>query len=143
MARTVDHLAGGRVILGLGSGWFARDYSEYGYDFGTRDLGSTTWKLRWPRVEARLGVLNPPAAHPIRILIGGGGEKVTLRLVAEHADLWNTFPPHDDWAQKNAVLDEWCCRVGRDPPRSSGRSCCPLRPIVRRSSGGPRRVPTT
>jgi alkanesulfonate monooxygenase SsuD/methylene tetrahydromethanopterin reductase-like flavin-dependent oxidoreductase (luciferase family) len=49
------------------------------------------------------------------ILIGGGGERVTLRLVAEHADAWNSFGPAASFRHKNQVLDEWCADVGRDP----------------------------
>ena len=63
----------------------------------------------------RLDQLDPPPPGHLPILIGGSGEKVTLRLVAEHADAWNTFGPPENFAAKNRVLDEWCERVGRKP----------------------------
>jgi probable F420-dependent oxidoreductase len=112
---TLDHLSGGRAILGIGAGWFQRDYDEYGYVFGDapgrlRELGRAL-----PRIKERLANVVPPPVGKIPIMIGGGGEKVTLRLTAQHADMWNSFPPVESWRRKNEILDEWCAKVGRDP----------------------------
>jgi probable F420-dependent oxidoreductase len=115
MARTIDHISGGRFMLGIGSGWFQKDYDEYGYEFGTaggrlRDLDRAlrVIKARWEK-------LNPPPLRRIPILIGGGGEKVTLRIVAQHADVWHTFGDPGSLARKSRILDDWCAEVGRDP----------------------------
>jgi probable F420-dependent oxidoreductase len=115
MARTADHVSGGRMYLGIGAGWFERDYTEYGYEFGTaigrlRKLGADL-----PRLKARLAALDPAPIGKLPILIGGSGEKVTLKLTAEYADAWNTFGPPDNFAHKNSVLDDWCVEIGRDP----------------------------
>ena len=116
MANTVDHISGGRLILGIGSGWYEKDYLDFGYAFGTvgsrlRDLGEAL-----PIIKKRMGMELPqPVRGKIPIMIGGGGEKVTLRLTAMHADMWNGFGPPEDWARKNRVLDDWCESVGRDP----------------------------
>jgi probable F420-dependent oxidoreductase len=115
MARTVDHVSGGRVVLGLGSGWNEKDFHDYGYELGTdgsrlRDLAAAL-----PRVRSRLGRLNPPPVRPMPILLGGGGEKRTLRLVAEHADIWHAFHDPDTLAHKLSVLKGHCADVGRDP----------------------------
>lgn len=117
MARTVDHISGGRVILGMGAGWFRRDYDEYGYEFGTagsrlRDLGTS---LRV--IESRLDALNPAPVRRPPIVVGGTGEKVTLRLVAKHAQGWHAmFPDRAEQLEpKVAALRHWCAEEGRDP----------------------------
>jgi probable F420-dependent oxidoreductase len=123
MARTVDHIAGGRVIFGIGSGWFQRDYDEYGYDFGTAGGRLRQLDAAMPRIKSRWEKLNPPATRKIPVLIGGGGEKVTLRITAEHADIWHGFGSPETIAHKNRVLDEWCDKLDRDPgsiERSAG-----------------------
>lgn len=117
MARTIDHISGGRFILGLGSGWFRRDYEEYGYEFGNkgsrlRDLGRNL-----PEIERRLSLLNPPPVRDLPILIAGTGEMITLRLVARHANSWHAkFPEYPaELVPKVEALRRWCDSEGRDP----------------------------
>ena len=114
--RTIDHISGGRAILGIGAGWFQRDFDEYGYDFGTVGTRLTALEEALPRIERRLGRLNPPPLRDrIPILIGGGGVKRTLKLVARHADIWHAFGSVDVFREKSAILDEHCAAEGRDP----------------------------
>jgi len=130
---TIDHLAGGRVTLGLGAGWHQGEYDAYGIPFpaagvrlrqleeaiqcvrGLLTDDVTTFegehfRLQDARCEPK------PVQDRLPIWIGGGGEKVTLRIAARHADGWNVpFIPPDDYAHKVGVLDAHCEREGRDP----------------------------
>ena len=115
MARTVDHIADGRLILGIGSGWKQRDYDEYGYEFGTAGSRLDDLAAAMPRIESRLAKLNPAPVRDIPVLIGGGGEKKTLRMVAEHAQIWHSFSDRDSYPRKADILAQHCADVGRDP----------------------------
>jgi probable F420-dependent oxidoreductase len=115
MARTVDHMSDGRLIFGVGSGWFRKDYDEYGYEFGTAGGRLDDLADALPRIEARWGKLNPAPTRRIPVLIGGGGERKTLRLVARHADIWHSFSDAQTLQHKGGVLERHCADIGRDP----------------------------
>ena len=117
IARTVDHVSGGRVIMGLGAGWFGRDYERYGYEFGTfgsriRALGRAV-----PEIVERLASLNPPPMRRMPILIAGVGKQLTIPIVARHADAWHaSFPDRpEQLVPVVARLREECEAIGRDP----------------------------
>ena len=115
MAKTVDHISSGRLILGIGAGWFQRDYREYGYYYGADRERLQALEQTLRLVKERWTVELPPPMRKIPILIGGEGEKVTLRLTAQYADMWNGGAAPERYRHKCAVLDEWCAKVGRDP----------------------------
>ena len=145
MARTVDHICDGRLILGIGSGWKQKDYDEYGYEFGTAGSRLDDLAAGLPRIKSRLAKLNPAPTRDIPILIGGQGERKTLRLVAEHGDMWHGFVDRNTYPRKAEVLAEHCAAVGRDPKtieRSAGvqaqrrRRCAAGRGRRARGAGG-------
>ena len=114
MARTIDHISGGRFIFGTGAGWFEKDYDEYGYPFGTAGSRLDALAADLPRIEARWARLNPPPLRKIPVLIGGGGERKTLRLVARHADIWHSFSDLPTLTRKLGILAEHCAAESRD-----------------------------
>lgn len=132
-ATTLDHLSGGRFVLGLGAGWHEWEARAYGYDFpdiGTRlDMleeavqiirglltqERTTFSGRHFRVE-NASNLPAPVQERLPIWIGGLGEKRTLRLVARYADGWNAaYVSAEKFAHLGSVLDRWCEVEDRDP----------------------------
>lgn len=132
MASTVDVLSHGRLTFGIGSGWYEPDYVGYGYEFGTagdrlRRLGEAVQIIRslWTEDETTFegryyqvrGAVNQPKGVQtphIPLMIAGGGEKVTLRLVAQYADACNVLESPEGLAYKYAVLKKHCEEVGRD-----------------------------
>jgi probable F420-dependent oxidoreductase len=117
MARTIDRISGGRFVLGLGAGWKQRDYDEYGYEFGSRASRLAALEIAIPEMQRRLAVLNPPPVRRLPILIGGVGERRTLRLVARFADGWHAMFPDrpEELEPKVAALRRWCAEIDRDP----------------------------
>jgi probable F420-dependent oxidoreductase len=113
MARTVDHISGGRLILGVGAGWYEKDYTTYGYDFGTVKSRMDLFDESLARIENRLGQLLPPPVRKIPILIGGSGEKRTIPNVARYADLWHTFLPIEQFRRASALVGELAVQNGR------------------------------
>ncbi|HEY4190476.1 MAG TPA: LLM class F420-dependent oxidoreductase [Candidatus Limnocylindrales bacterium] len=117
IARTVDQVSGGRVILGLGAGWQRRDYDAYGYEFGTMGQRIASLGRAIPDIQQRLTELNPPPLRRMPILIAGTGERKTLRLVAQYADGWHAaFPERpEELVPAVEALKGWCAEIGRDP----------------------------
>ena len=115
MARTLDHVSGGRLVLGVGAGFREAEYAEYGLPFGTPAERVRQLEDGLARIERRLGLLSPPPTRKIPVLIAGGGERKMLAVVARYADIWNTFAEGEDYARKSRILDEHCARTGRDP----------------------------
>lgn len=115
MARTIDHISGGRFVLGLGAGFKQRDYDEYGFAFGTAASRAADLADGLVRIRRRLDRLVPPPVRPIPVLVGGSGEGRTLPIVAEHADIWHSFLEGDAFVHASGVLDDRCRSIGRDP----------------------------
>ena len=132
MAATLDHITDGRVVLGIGSGWQENEHQQYGIPFYTvaERLGrleeacqiiqslftqeKTTFTGKYYQLDA--ASLEPkPVQQPLPLLIGGGGEKVTLKITAQYANEWNVWGDVSKLRAKMAILDRHCEAVDRDP----------------------------
>jgi F420-dependent oxidoreductase-like protein len=132
MATTLDHVSGGRMILGIGGGWFEREHDAFGFDFGAGfgerldrlgeavplirrllDGETVTHEGRFYRFAD--AVCAPRPVQPrLPILVGGSGPKKTLPLVARYADMWNAYGTPDELATSDTILRAACEAAGRD-----------------------------
>jgi len=154
MAATLDHISGGRLILGLGGGWFGREHEALGLDFGS-GFGE-----RLDRLEEAVGIIErllagervtfdgrfyhladafcepPPLQARLPILIGGSGREKTLRTTARHADLWNGYGTPARIAETSEVLRERCAEIGR--PYESIRRTVMTELVIRETAASAR-----
>lgn len=132
MVATLDNLSGGRVVLGIGSGWQQNEHEAYGIEYGTAvsrlkmldeacqifkglfnndyfDFDGEFYQLTNAPLEPK------PMQEKLPLMVGGGGEKLTLRIAAKYADEWNVWGDVDTLIHKMRILDQHCEAVGRDP----------------------------
>ena len=131
---TIDHISDGRAIMGIGGAWFGGEHQAFGIDFGTGfgqrldwlaeavaaarvllDGGEVVSPVGGRYAFDHLRIAPPPIQPRLPIMIGGGGERKTLRTVAEYADIWNAFGTPATLVHKDEVLRAHCVDVGRDP----------------------------
>jgi alkanesulfonate monooxygenase SsuD/methylene tetrahydromethanopterin reductase-like flavin-dependent oxidoreductase (luciferase family) len=133
MVTQLDHMTHGRAVLGIGGAWFEREHRAYGIEFGRSPGERLGWldeavpliramllgeegTARGPRYQARAVTNDPPPIQArVPILIGGSGERKTLRIVAQYADMWEVGGDPDFARHKDEVLRSWCEKVSRDP----------------------------
>lgn len=156
LATTLDHVSGGRAILGLGGAWFDLEHAAHGIDFGTGDgerldrldesVGiirrvldgeEVTHDGRFYRTERLVGIPRPIQGR-LPIMIGGGGEKKTLRTVARYADMSNVFGDPETLRRKDAVIRAHCTEVGRDEREIARTIGCKM--VIRDTEAEARRV---
>ncbi len=113
MARTIDHISGGRFILGLGTGYLEKDFVEYGYEWTSQKDRSLELAAKIPVILDRMAKLNPQPLRKIPLLIGAMGEKIGIPTVARHADIWHVYGTAEVVADKIERLKECCAEIGR------------------------------
>ena len=145
---TIDHVSGGRAILGIGGAWFGMEHAAFGIDFGSGFGQRLDWLAEaTPAIRTllnggevtsapggryafdRLRISPLPLQQHLPIMIGGAGERKTLRIVAQYADMWNVFGLPETVAHKDAVLREHCEAVGRDTATIERTLGC--KPVIR------------
>jgi len=149
---TLDVLSGGRAMCGIGAAWFEREHRLYGWEFpplrerfarleDALELLPVMWGAGAPRFEGRTTTIEAATCYPrplqehVPILVGGSGERRTLRLVARHADACNLFGDPETVRRKVAVLREHCGAEGRDPAAVEVTHFAPARVVA---AGEPR-----
>ena len=147
MVTTLDHISGGRAVLGIGGAWFETEHRAFGLEFG----GSPGERLRWLEEAVRImrGMLHgerpsgdrfydahevrndpPPVQEKLPIVVGGGGPRKTLRIVARYADACNVGGGIDSVRSKDEILRQHCAEVGRDESeieRTAAMGVCVIR----------------
>jgi alkanesulfonate monooxygenase SsuD/methylene tetrahydromethanopterin reductase-like flavin-dependent oxidoreductase (luciferase family) len=150
MATALDHASGGRAVLGLGAGWYEAEHRAFGFDYPSlgerisrfdeqarairRLLDGETVTVAGPWVSMHDARNDPPPRGPLPLLIGGSGERRTLRIVAATADIWNGEGDPGAVRRKNAILDGYCEEIDRDP--SAIRRTVGAPPALIRSTSG-------
>jgi len=154
---TLDHISDGRAIAGIGGAWFEQEHTEYGIEFGAGFGERLTWldeavgamrqMLDGETVTSAPGgryrfrdvrMIPPPIQDRLPIMIGGSGERKTLRTVAKYADMWNAMGSVEKLRHKDSVLRLHCESVGRDHTQIERTAGC--KPIIRDTEAEAQRV---
>lgn len=157
LAMTLDHVSDGRAILGIGGAWFDLEHAAHGIDFGSGfgqrldwldeaaaamrtllDGGEVTSEPGARYAFDRLVLLPRPVQERLPIMIGGAGEKKTLRTVARYADMWNAMGSVELLKHKDEVLRRHCQEVGRDESEIERTVGC--KPVIRDTREAARRA---
>ena len=157
MATTIDHISNGRLVLGIGAGWFERDHTAYGFPFGTArerarrlaealEVITKLWSEDHPSFDGQYYSLNRAPFAPTNvqqprppIVIGGQGKKWIVPLVGRYADGWNAVSgvSPDGIRERRQIIAEECLRVGRSPCPTEVSVLLPLIAITRIPLAGP------